>query len=315
MNPISTRSVPGGQRFSLPAWRADGATANGREAIGSSAQSGSVSSQADAFESWGGPGKQCFLWIDLTRGKNGSDLFARASRSYRAVRLRAVQAIPAAVFATSPLFLCFEFDRCGPTDLRALRDTRLQHPALPILMLAEGCSEQLTALAFRMGAWEYLAKPVPFHELESRIATLVARCRTNRLEGAPANPEPDLLPARGQPDAPAERPARDPRTEPAVSYIAANFQDKVSLDATARTCHLSPSQFSRVFKQEHGVTFCRYLLHYRIVKACELLAGTPAPVKQVCFAVGFNDHSYFSRMFRRFVGVRPTEYPVGLRER
>jgi AraC-like DNA-binding protein len=314
MNPAPTiRTITVGRSPSLPEMRGD---ARAREGSALDVHAGSGMPQADeASGARVGQRNDCFLWIDLTRGKNGSDLFVHASRSCRPIKVRGLRGVADAVLATAPLFLCFEFDCCEPADLLRLRDTRLRYPALPILMLTEGCSQELSGLAFRMGVWECLVKPVPLHELDARIATLTARCRSNRPDGAPAVALPAPSAASGLPDVPAERPAPDPRTEPAVSYIAANFQDKVSLEATARVCHLSPSHFSRVFKREHGVTFCRYVMRYRIAKACELLARTPAQVKHVCFAVGFNDHSYFSRMFRRIVGVRPTEYPLGVHER
>ena len=111
---------------------------------------------------------------------------------------------------------------------------------------------------------------------------------------------------------PARPPGRrDRRTAPAIALIAASFHERVDLAAAARVCHLSPSHFSRVFKREHGVTFSRYLVQYRIRRACDLLAAPGVSVKAVGFGVGFNDLAYFSRTFRRCVGVCPTQYQSG----
>lgn len=68
------------------------------------------------------------------------------------------------------------------------------------------------------------------------------------------------------------------------------------------------SEFSRAFKKENGRTFSDYLLRYRISRACDLLSGLSMQVKTVAFSVGFNDLSYFARMFRRYTGTTPSLY-------
>lgn len=70
---------------------------------------------------------------------------------------------------------------------------------------------------------------------------------------------------------------------------------------------MSPSHFCRVFKLENGMTCVDFMLQKRIGQARTLLATTS--VKETAFAVGFNDPSYFSRVFRRQVGFCPSEYP------
>ncbi len=74
---------------------------------------------------------------------------------------------------------------------------------------------------------------------------------------------------------------------------------------------MSESEFSRVFKKEHGHTFCEYLLKFRISKACDSLVDPSVQVKTVAFEVGFNDLSYFARTFRRYTGVTPSTYQQG----
>ena len=105
---------------------------------------------------------------------------------------------------------------------------------------------------------------------------------------------------------------REGRTDPAISRVA-HFDRKIALDHVAALCRLSPSQFCRVFRQEQGVSFGQYLLCYRIERARERLAHPGAHAKEVAYAVGFNDLSYFTRAFKRRVGVCPSEYRAGAR--
>jgi AraC-like DNA-binding protein len=101
-----------------------------------------------------------------------------------------------------------------------------------------------------------------------------------------------------------------PRTATAAAsdYVRAHLDIGISLAKAASLCHLSVSEFSRVFKREHGRTFCDFLLRSRVAKAWELLASPRVTVSEVAFAVGFNDLSYFTRIFRRYTGVSASEY-------
>jgi AraC-like DNA-binding protein len=90
--------------------------------------------------------------------------------------------------------------------------------------------------------------------------------------------------------------------------VAAHFDREITLDQVAALCRLSPSQFCRAFRQAYGMSFGQYLMRYRIDRACEHLASPGAVVKNVAYSVGFADHSYFSRAFKRQVGVSPSEF-------
>jgi two-component system, response regulator YesN len=103
------------------------------------------------------------------------------------------------------------------------------------------------------------------------------------------------------------------RTQTAIAYVESQFGSKITLDQVASLCHLSTYQFCRVFKQEQGVSFGQYLLHYRLERACERLTTGDVLAKEVAYSVGFNDLSYFTWAFKRQVGVCPSQYhPIRL---
>ena len=235
------------------------------------------------------------LWLDRTRNGSESALFAQAAEARGALRLTDWQAVPNPGRGGASFVLCAEFGCPLPSDLEPLGEITTRSPALPVVMLTEGHSEALVIQALRMRVWDYLVKPVTWDELDCRITTLLERRRPER--------EPAADPIRLGPE-----PVRERRTDPAIGYVAANFHDRVDLATAARRCHMSPSHFSRVFKAERGVTFSRYLVEFRIRRACDLLADSGKTVKEVGFGVGFNDLAYFSRTFRRCVGVCPTQY-------
>jgi len=96
-------------------------------------------------------------------------------------------------------------------------------------------------------------------------------------------------------------------------YIEKNYMEPLTLDEVARKSGMSKYHFSRVFKAETGRSFSGYLNQKRIEAAKILMEYHDMNITEACFAVGFNDLSYFSRVFRKLEGVTPSSYRKGLR--
>lgn len=94
----------------------------------------------------------------------------------------------------------------------------------------------------------------------------------------------------------------------AKAYIQANFQKEISLDDVSRAVDISPYYFSKIFKEETGENFIEFLTSIRMEKAKELLSGSGLSMKEICAQVGYADPNYFSRTFKKNVGLTPTEY-------
>lgn len=94
----------------------------------------------------------------------------------------------------------------------------------------------------------------------------------------------------------------------AKTYIEANFHRDISLEEVSRTINISPYYFSRMFKEETGVTFIEYLTEERMKRARQLLEDRRLSIKEVCLESGYSDPNYFSRIFKKAEGVTPTEY-------
>lgn len=96
--------------------------------------------------------------------------------------------------------------------------------------------------------------------------------------------------------------------EMSQQYIRNNFDKDISLDDVSRAVNISPYYFSKIFKEGTGENFIEYLTGIRIEKAKELLSTTEYSMKEICTMCGYSDPNYFSRSFKKNVGVTPTEY-------
>ncbi len=94
----------------------------------------------------------------------------------------------------------------------------------------------------------------------------------------------------------------------ARKYIEDHFDKDISLDDVSRVVNISPYYFSKVFKEESGLNFIEYLTNIRIEHAKKLLENSSLSIKEICVSCGYTDPNYFSRSFKKNVGVTPTEY-------
>lgn len=94
----------------------------------------------------------------------------------------------------------------------------------------------------------------------------------------------------------------------AKSLISNDITEALYLTDLAGYCDLSVSHFSLVFRQTTGRSPLDYLIHLRIQRACNLLDLSGLKVKEVAARVGFEDVFYFSRVFRRVMGLSPSAY-------
>ncbi len=95
----------------------------------------------------------------------------------------------------------------------------------------------------------------------------------------------------------------------AVDYMKRNYMKKISLEEVASQVYLSPSYFSKVFKEDMGCTFSGYLNRLRIDKSkFLLLAPEKENILEIGALVGFEDQSYFTKVFKKQTGVTPMVY-------
>ena len=91
-------------------------------------------------------------------------------------------------------------------------------------------------------------------------------------------------------------------------FIDRNFNRDLTLEEVSREVHVSPYYFSKLFKEQTGDNFINYLTKKRVDTAKQLLADGRLNIKAICNEIGYNDPNYFSRLFKRFESVTPTEY-------
>lgn len=93
-----------------------------------------------------------------------------------------------------------------------------------------------------------------------------------------------------------------------TALIQDNYGENLKVDSIADYLHLNRSYLSSLFKQETGFSIKQYLSYYRIEAAKKKLLNTSDSISQISFQCGFQDPLYFSRIFREWVGLTPSEF-------
>lgn len=94
----------------------------------------------------------------------------------------------------------------------------------------------------------------------------------------------------------------------AKDFIQRSYTTKIYMNDVAAYIGLSPYYFSRVFKQESGLTFTQYINKIRIEKSKEYIRNHNMSLGEIALKVGYEDFSYFSKVFRKSEGCLPSEF-------
>lgn len=96
-----------------------------------------------------------------------------------------------------------------------------------------------------------------------------------------------------------------------IQFMEQHYQQQISLQEVADELGVTPQHLSKLFKKETGKNYIDWLTHLRIEKAKEYLIAGKVNIREVGYLVGIQDPNYFSRLFKKNVGVSPSEYLKG----
>lgn len=160
--------------------------------------------------------------------------------------------------------------------------------------------------AIALGVKAYLLKPIDDAELLGALDKVRADIdRRKRIERSLAA----ALPAQ---DAKTEQTALGDRyMEAAMGYIYQHYPQAITVRNVADALCVSESYLSKLFKQKTGRSFLDALTQVRMQEAVRLLQTSNMKVYEIADALGYRDTEYFSALFRKVMGVKPSEFRRG----
>lgn len=203
---------------------------------------------------------------------------------------------------------------------------RLRHiyPAIRIIMLSGRADFEYAQQALRLGAIDYLLKPIDVKELMHCVEVAAEQSRRTRQQMeqelqniAGFTQKHKAVPGSGI-AIHDELFSRDADVKPSagfssmilkvVDYINLNFREPVSAQMMAELVGLSKNYFSSLFKKEMRISFVEYLNRVRVYQAKRLLKNTSFMTYEIAEIVGYSNYNYFSTVFKNVTGRAPSEY-------
>ncbi|GAA4405449.1 two-component regulator propeller domain-containing protein [Nibrella viscosa] len=175
---------------------------------------------------------------------------------------------------------------------------------IPVVMLTAKAAVENRIEGFQLGADDYLTKPFNRAELQARVQNLLEQRKrlyawfTTRL---PASPTPVVAP----PALTAEQTFIDRLTAVVIEHMS---RPGFSVETLADNANLSRSQLHRKLKALLDMSPTNFIRNIRLAKAAELLSEGNQSITLVAYAVGFDNLSYFAKVFQEQYGMLPSQY-------
>lgn len=194
----------------------------------------------------------------------------------------------------------------GIDGLEAAEEIRKKDAGCSIIFLTAYDEFDYAKRAIKVRALDYLLKPSAKEELIAVLEEAVYLARQGNIIKQESVRE-DATQETDKQEAVKNRILAEQIRE----YIEKHYMEDICLQDVAAQFHYSDAYFCRFFKQNFDKNFIVYLSELRIEKAKELLADVTVNVKEIGQKVGYRDSSYFTKVFKRIVGVTPSEYRYG----
>ncbi len=107
---------------------------------------------------------------------------------------------------------------------------------------------------------------------------------------------------------PGKKPGSLDKMKQIIKYIECNYMQKITIAEIADAIGLSQSHFMKYFKNTMGTSFIDYLNEYRLTMASRLLHSSDSSILDIASEVGFDNLSYFNRLFKKRFGTTPSKY-------
>lgn len=201
--------------------------------------------------------------------------------------------------------ILMDIEMPGLNGIEAAKQILAQQPGCKLIFVTAYSLFTYAHEAVRLGACDYLLKPVNPDEVERALRRAMDQTEAHRQLEAMA-PVGELL----RDSAPHDKSVL--LMSKVKKYLQHNYMlCDISLDSVSGILNVNASYFSVLFKKSFGVNFVEYLTELRMNAAKELLRDPLRSTSEVAGMVGYESANYFTRAFKKKTGMTPTEFRRG----
>ena len=186
------------------------------------------------------------------------------------------------------------------SGIELMEKSRALFPHMEFIIISWFSEFEDARSAIRLQVSDYLLKPVETEELQNALNKIKLRLQDRSTEESSAF------------SGISENKTAEQVASKVIEYLQRHYNEEINLNQIAATLHYSPSYLTKIFGQQYETTPSKYIISLRMKKAQQLLAHNPElSVRQIGETVGYPEQGYFSRIFKKYVGMSPLEYRSG----
>ncbi len=207
-------------------------------------------------------------------------------------------------------------DICMPImdGLEFLETAKEEYPGSQFIIVSGYDDFSYAQKALRFGATDYLLKPVEGSTINLAIEHALEKIEATRKDQqlldkslqdssqSVTGTATDTFDSNKSPESVASIAAE------IKAYIDSNFSENIRITMFSEKYYFSKEYLSRLFKQSYGFSIYEYVLKVRMENAARLLRDENTTIQDVGSKVGFSDNNYFSKAFKNYYNISPTEY-------
>ena len=201
-----------------------------------------------------------------------------------------------------PEIVLTDIEMPGETGLELVEKMRRESQNTKYLCIT--CHPEFAYMrkAMQLRIDDYILKPIDYEELENVLRKLTQEIIQKRNQDYKKMNEDSCV------DANFHYYEDDKLVELVRGYIADHLLENINIGVLAEHLSCSQSRLMRIFKKKNGLTIMEYLTRERMKKAKRLLEDTDLPISTIASFAGYEDYSYFTRVFKKESGITPREY-------
>lgn len=179
--------------------------------------------------------------------------------------------------------------------LELIKQAKKLYPKIMFILLSAYDDFKYAQYAIKFDVKGYLVKPLDENEMAEILQKL--SCELAKVEESNISDPFDTVPC-----------GTENLIDKAKKYVNENYEKKISLEEMADFLFINPAYFSVVFKKVTGLNFTDYIARIRVEKAKLMLEKSRYLVKDIAIKVGYDDYTYFCKVFKKIENSTPLEY-------
>lgn len=179
----------------------------------------------------------------------------------------------------------------GYDGLELIRRIKEKNLDMKVVFISGYADFEYARTAIRLGAFDYLLKPIEQDKLNEVLQGLLASTGENQesLGDVQEEVNPTVV-------------------KQIIAEMKQNYTTNITLTDLSKKYGISISYLSSLIKEELQLSFSEYIASKRVQKAKELLADEKLSIEEIAEQVGYSDYFYFTKVFKKVAGISPSKY-------